>query len=546
MPNWKRLAEEGYTARLSSDYPLISPMLWTTAATGVPPDVHRVLDFQEVDPASGRKVPDLGPLAARAGRLEPGLGGGSKGRRRRLVGDASGRGGRRLLRHPTARARSSSRTFRARAWPFPAASRPASRRSPRATAASPPRTSRPTSVSPSPQIAAALSSGAGMENPVVGLGRVLGATRVTQRIARDLYDRTRPDLAVVYFGGTDEVGHLFASFTPPRLACASVTDGDVAKYGRVVDAYYAAIDRILGPVDAPSGRGRRGSPRPFGSRLQVGKRPPLRPRLRRLVDGGVLAPPGGSARDLGTRRAARAAAWKRAPRRRGAHRCSPCWMCPGSARMTGRPVAAAFELRSGFSRSGTAPPEVRRVADAPMTEAESSEYAKKLLALGYLSPGRDLGLAPAGGDAARHDRGRLEQPGRVGADDAKESPGRRSRVPGVASPQSRVLLSDVQPRRALPRTRGHASPPRTGSSAHSRRCRSDPSIAVVSLGARLRESRASPPRRRRSSPGRRRRSRTTKAIARERRPVSPREQGLPRARSARSPASKARPTRRRL
>ena len=71
---------------------------------------------------------------------------------------------------------------------------------------------------------------------------------------------------------------------------------------------------------------------------------------------------------------------------------------PGEPRMTGRPVAAAFSAPLRFLRSGTATPEVRRVADAPMTEAESSEYAKKLLALGYLSPGETSALAPAGGD----------------------------------------------------------------------------------------------------------------------------------------------------
>src|SRR5262249_8955235 len=46
MPTWKRITSEGYTAKLASFVPLISPILWTTAATGVAPDVHRVLDFQ--------------------------------------------------------------------------------------------------------------------------------------------------------------------------------------------------------------------------------------------------------------------------------------------------------------------------------------------------------------------------------------------------------------------------------------------------------------------------------------------------------------------
>ncbi|HEU5250293.1 MAG TPA: alkaline phosphatase family protein, partial [Thermoanaerobaculia bacterium] len=64
MPNWKRLTSEGWSGRLASFYPLLSPILWTSAATGVPPDVHRVLDFQEVDPATGRKVPISGASRA--------------------------------------------------------------------------------------------------------------------------------------------------------------------------------------------------------------------------------------------------------------------------------------------------------------------------------------------------------------------------------------------------------------------------------------------------------------------------------------------------
>src|SRR5262249_14376944 len=49
-----------YTARLKSVMPILSPIVWTTVATGVSPDVHRVLDFQEVDPASGQKLPISG------------------------------------------------------------------------------------------------------------------------------------------------------------------------------------------------------------------------------------------------------------------------------------------------------------------------------------------------------------------------------------------------------------------------------------------------------------------------------------------------------
>ena len=98
MPNWKRLASEGYSAKLASQLPLLSPILWTTQATGVTPDVHRVLDFQEVDPSLGAQGADLRQLALRSGGLEPRLRGGAQGRRRRMVGLASGRRGERLLR----------------------------------------------------------------------------------------------------------------------------------------------------------------------------------------------------------------------------------------------------------------------------------------------------------------------------------------------------------------------------------------------------------------------------------------------------------------
>ena len=46
MPSWKRLAAEGYTARLGSFHPLISPLLWTTIATGL----FRALDAGHPDP----------------------------------------------------------------------------------------------------------------------------------------------------------------------------------------------------------------------------------------------------------------------------------------------------------------------------------------------------------------------------------------------------------------------------------------------------------------------------------------------------------------
>jgi hypothetical protein len=82
------------------------------------------------------------------------------------------------------------------------------------------------------------------DDPVSSLAVVLTTTRITQRLSRELYDRERPDFLAVYFEGTDEVGHLFAPYAPPRLACT-----DAALYERlhrVSETYFAMVDAILG------------------------------------------------------------------------------------------------------------------------------------------------------------------------------------------------------------------------------------------------------------------------------------------------------------
>ena len=395
MPNWRRLDSEGYTARLTTDYPLISPMLWTTAATGVPPDIHRVLDFQEVDPATGRKV----PISGRSRRAPAAWNFASAaGRKVGVVGW--------WATHPAEEVDGYFVSDRASPILFSGLPRegvafPASFAAGVSQVVGRDGRIEATDLAPylglsESEIASALSSGAGMENPVVGLGRVLGATRVTQRIARDLYDRARPDLGVVYFGGTDEVGHLFAAFTPPRTDCKSVTDADVAKYGRVVPAYYATVDRILGQwmrradedgavLLVHSDHGFRwGDDRPCGlasgdwSTAAFWHRPV-----------GVIGLWGRGVRPGQTRGEARLVD------------VAPTVLAllnvPGDTRMTGRPVSAAFEMPLRFTRTDTPAAPVRRVADTAMSAAESSEYVKKLVALGYLSPGETSNLAPTGG-----------------------------------------------------------------------------------------------------------------------------------------------------
>ena len=56
LPNFERLAREGASGRLTSAPPLLSPILWTTVATGREPLDHGVSGFVTLD-ADGERRP---------------------------------------------------------------------------------------------------------------------------------------------------------------------------------------------------------------------------------------------------------------------------------------------------------------------------------------------------------------------------------------------------------------------------------------------------------------------------------------------------------
>src|SRR4029079_9193804 len=53
-------------------------------------------------------------------------------------------------------------------------------------------------------------------HPVSALRRILVETRAYDELAREAIARATPDLSVVYFQGTDSIGHVFAPFVAPR------------------------------------------------------------------------------------------------------------------------------------------------------------------------------------------------------------------------------------------------------------------------------------------------------------------------------------------
>ena len=396
MPNWSRLVAEGASGRLTSFLPILSPLLWASAATGVGPDVHRVLDFQEVDPKTGRKV----PISGRS-RAVPAVWNlaSAAGRRVGVVGW--------WATHPAEEVSGFFVSDHASPLlfdnlPLSGVAYPTSLEPGIARVVA--RDGKVTAEEltafvdvPQQEIARALSSGAGMEDPIVALARIVAATRVYQRIARDLYDREHPDLMTLYLEGTDEIGHVFAPYSPPRLPC--VSEEDYRRFSRAAAVYYALVDRMLGQWM------RRASE--DGATLIVHS------------DHGFKWGDGRSC-ERSSANSATAAFWHRADGvyafwgkdvRAGAARgqarildIAPTVLAllglPADVRMPGRPIASAFRHPLPAGRKDLfAGVTVRRVATVPLTAEQANEYTRKLLALGYLSGGEARPLAPPGGEA---------------------------------------------------------------------------------------------------------------------------------------------------
>jgi predicted AlkP superfamily phosphohydrolase/phosphomutase len=395
MPNWSRLVAKGASSRLKSFMPILSPIVWTSIATGVPPDVHRVLDFQEVEPATGAKMPISGRsravpaiwnVAAASGRTVGVVGWWATHPAEEVTGFFVSDHASPILFEGLPRA----------GVAFPAALAAGIEQiAAKEEQVADSEIAQYVDV-PLPEIARARASGKGLADPIIALARIIGATRTVQRVARELYDRNTPELTMVYFEGTDAIGHVFSPFVPPRLSC--IPEAEFAKYSHTVDTYYALVDRVLGQwmrradedgatliVNSDHGF-KWGEDRPC-------ERSSLDPATaaywHRMT--GVLAAYG--ARVKPSEKRGDASVFDLAPT------VSALLDLPVDRHLTGNLLRETFSILGAPARkdlfSGTP---VRRVEAAQLSEKQASEYAQKLRSLGYLSGGEPAKLAPTGGD----------------------------------------------------------------------------------------------------------------------------------------------------
>lgn len=246
MPELDRLVREGRSGVLRSLVPPLSPLVWTTIATGTSPLQHRILDFTRFNPATGQREPIT-----------------SDERRAKAVWEMAGESGRDVAvfglwaTHPAEPVRGlmiSDRLFsfqRQEAEAPAGAVHPAAEegRVRAARAAVEGEVSVAALQAYLPWLTAGeyetlIARGNPFAHPTTALRRILVETRLYHRLALDWLQRTRPALSFVYFQGTDSIGHVFAPYAPPRQP--TIDEADFERYRRVPEAYFREIDAILG------------------------------------------------------------------------------------------------------------------------------------------------------------------------------------------------------------------------------------------------------------------------------------------------------------
>ena len=248
MPNLKALARQGRTATLKTIQPPLSPLVWTTMMTGASPLEHGILDFTRRNPATGalepipsseRKVPAIWNMAAEGDKsvavfglwatwpAEPVKGllvtdrfsSSTSGDHEPLPGTVYPPEQEAWARETLARTQAAVGYDALHAY-FPWLTQEGYDK-----------------AAADPEASA---------KPVNALRRILVETRAYQALATSWLGREKPDLAVLYFQGTDTLGHVFAAWAPPRQEAVKAEDFE--RYSRVPELYFAEIDRMLGEI----------------------------------------------------------------------------------------------------------------------------------------------------------------------------------------------------------------------------------------------------------------------------------------------------------
>ncbi|HEY0140358.1 MAG TPA: alkaline phosphatase family protein [Thermoanaerobaculia bacterium] len=232
VPNLRALAQGGATATLQGIQPTVSPLLWTTAATGVTPDRHGIIDFFEGGAArrpvqgSSRRAPAIWEISEAFGR-------------KAMVVNWWGAWPPRV---------SGAVTYDAPVDHLRSAIDPVALKSRLGQLEIAPETIGYRQVGRFLNITETEYNNAvaarDPNDPVNVFRGMLAKTWSDHSVAINLYRQQEPLLFLMQYEGTDVVNHLFAPYHPPYREGISQTS--FRRYWPTVANYYAEVDRLLG------------------------------------------------------------------------------------------------------------------------------------------------------------------------------------------------------------------------------------------------------------------------------------------------------------
>jgi Flp pilus assembly protein TadD/predicted AlkP superfamily pyrophosphatase or phosphodiesterase len=246
MPNLARLVREGTSGILDTIRPPLSPIVWTTMMTGVSPLEHGILDFAQFDPKTGAKEPITSSL-----------------RRAPAIWNMASASGKKVgviglwATYPAEAVNGTIVSDRLFTFLFKEDAPPAGVVYPadRESWARDALTRANDDVGEAAlrqylpwlthdDYARNADSPDPYGQPISALRRILIDTQVYGTLGRDLISRDHPDMTIVYFEGTDSIGHVFAPYAPPRQA--QIPEADYDRYHEVPERYFKHVDELLG------------------------------------------------------------------------------------------------------------------------------------------------------------------------------------------------------------------------------------------------------------------------------------------------------------
>ena len=243
MPNLLRLVSHGVRANLLSITPMLSPVIWTSIATGVEPARHGVMDFlapseagvSEPVTSGARRVPAIWELLSEAGVRVGVTGWWATWPADRVNGTlVTDRVAYQLFGYSSDPRSSAGKTWPAEAYDLV---RPLIV---------------PADAIPWSEVESYLDGprkqpdafDADERQRLDEFRTLLAAGKTYLDVALALRKREKASFEAVYFEGTDTVSHLFMSYRPPQLP--TVDARGFASFDSMVDRTYENADRMLG------------------------------------------------------------------------------------------------------------------------------------------------------------------------------------------------------------------------------------------------------------------------------------------------------------